>query len=46
VFTLNRDTTKVQKLRAESQMEMPPIKIVPITSGSNTGWAFVKMEDN
>ena len=46
VFTLNRDTTKVQKLRAENQIEMPPIKIVPITSGSNTGWAFVKMEDN
>lgn len=46
VFTLNRDTTKVQKLRTESQMEMPPIKIVPITSGSTTGWAFVKMEDN
>ena len=46
VFTLNRDTTKVQKLRAETQMEMPPLKIVPITSGSNTGWAFVKMEDN
>ena len=43
VFSLNRDVTTVQKLHAEQQMEMPPIKIVPITSGDREGWAFVKI---
>lgn len=45
VFSLNRDTTVVQKLHAEQQIEMPPIKIVPITQGDRTGWAFVKLEE-
>lgn len=41
-FTLNKDQTEVSKLFAENEISMPPIKIVPITTGSMTGWAFVK----
>jgi len=41
-FTLNKDQTQVKKLYASDEMAMPPIKIVPITTGSVTGWAFVK----
>lgn len=42
VFSLNRDTTEVEKLEARSQIAMPPIKIVPIDNSSYQGWAFVK----
>jgi len=42
VFSLNRDTTEVEKLEARSQIAMPPIKIVPIDNASYQGWAFVK----
>ncbi len=45
VFSLNRDTTEVQKLQAEKQITMPPFKIIPITSGARAGWSFVKMEN-
>lgn len=41
VFTLNGDTTEVEKLKAKTQIAMYPIKIVSLTSGSNSGWAFV-----
>ena len=41
VFTLNGDTTEVEKIKARSGIEMTPIKIVPITTGDNLGWAFV-----
>jgi len=41
VFSLNRDVTEVAKLEAREQIEMSPIKIVPIRSGNITGWAFV-----
>lgn len=42
VFSLNRDTTVVQKLHSEKQIEMPPLKVISITGGSAQGWAFVK----
>ena len=42
VFTVNRDTTEVSKLRARNQITMPPIKVIPITSGTRAGWSFVK----
>lgn len=42
VFTLNKDQTQVKKLQATDEISMAPIKIVPITTGSVTGWAFVK----
>lgn len=41
VFTLNDDTTEVEKLKSKSGITMPPIKIVPVTTGSLQGWAFV-----
>lgn len=41
VFYLNRDITHTKKFEAEDQITMNPIKIVPITTGSVTGWAFV-----
>ena len=42
VFTVNRDTTEVSKLKTRNQISMSPIKIVPINSGTRAGWAFVK----
>lgn len=44
VFWLDRETTHTKKLEAEDQIMMNPIKIVPITVGSVTGWAFVGTE--
>ena len=41
VFSLNKDVTEVEKLKARSEMTMAPIKIVPITTGDLQGWAFV-----
>lgn len=41
VFTINKDTTEVEKLKSKKGIAMPPIKIVPITTGSMQGWAFV-----
>ena len=41
VFSLNKDTTVVKKLKAEDEVKMIPIKIVPVTTGNLQGWAFV-----
>lgn len=41
VFSLNKDTTVVKKLKAEDEVKMLPIKIVPVVTGSRQGWAFV-----
>ena len=41
VFTINKDTTEVEKLKAKNGITMTPIKIVPVTTGSLLGWAFV-----
>ena len=41
VFSLNKDVTEVEKLRSKSEVTMPPIKIVPVTTGDLQGWAFV-----
>lgn len=41
VFTLNKDTTYMQKAEVKDQFKMSPIKIVPIRSGARKGWAFV-----
>lgn len=40
VFSLNRDTTEVQKISIRNQMSMPPLKVIPLENPS--GWAFVK----
>ena len=42
IFSINKDTTIVNKLYAEDEIAMTPIKIVPITTGDKQGWAFVK----
>lgn len=41
VFSLNKDVTEVEKLKADAEVTMAPIKIVPITTGDLQGWAFV-----
>ena len=41
VFSLNGDTTEVEKLKSRTQISMNPIKIVALKSGANEGWAFV-----
>ena len=41
VFSLNKDTTNVKKLRAEDSIAMKPMKVIPITTGDLQGWAFV-----
>lgn len=41
VFTLNKDTTEVDKLKSKNGISMAPIKIVPIKTGAKQGWAFV-----
>lgn len=41
VFTINKDTTEVEKLKAKNGITMTPIKIVPVTTGNLLGWAFV-----
>lgn len=41
VFYLNKDVTYTKKLKAGDEITMVPIKIVPVTSGSKQGWAFV-----
>lgn len=45
VFSLNRETTEVEKLKARAEIDMPPLKVVPIINSSNRGWAFVKGND-
>lgn len=45
VFYLAKNTTKITKLKARDQIMMPPIKIIPITSGNRAGWAFVKTDE-
>lgn len=44
VFSIRRDQTNVANLHARNQIEMPPFKIVPITTGEQAGWAFVLLE--
>lgn len=40
VFSLNRDTTEVQKIAIQRQISMPPLKVLPLNNPG--GWAFVK----
>lgn len=43
-FSVKRDQTNVANLHARNQIEMPPFKIVPITTGAQAGWAFVLLD--
>lgn len=45
VFTLNKDTTEVTKIKSSEEIKMNPIKIVPLTTGEVKGWAFVLEEE-
>ena len=42
VFSLNGDTTEVEKLKVSLQISMPPIKIIARTTGSKPGWYWAK----
>lgn len=42
VFSLNGDTTEVEKLKSNSQITMPPIKIIARTTGNKPGWYWAK----
>ena len=41
VFSLNMGLTFAKKLEVKDEIKMPPIKIVPVTTGNLQGWAFV-----
>lgn len=45
VFTLNKDTTEVSKLKAEKEISMSPVKVVAIDAGATRGWAFIADND-
>jgi GH25 family lysozyme M1 (1,4-beta-N-acetylmuramidase) len=44
IFTLNGDTTHIHKVNVDSEINMNPVKIVPIISGGYSGWAFIASE--
>lgn len=44
IFSLNKDITLVRKLHSQDEIQLPPIKIVPILTGNNKGVAFVKLD--
>ena len=41
VFKLNRDVTETSKLSTRKEINMDPIKIVPVKDGERPGWYFV-----
>ncbi|MEH7209790.1 carbohydrate binding domain-containing protein [Priestia megaterium] len=41
VFTLNKDVTEMSKVDIDKEIAMNPIRVIPIQSGSNNGWAFL-----
>lgn len=43
VFTLNKDVTEVSKLKADKEISLTPVKIVPV-SGTYNGIAFISEE--
>ena len=45
VFTINGDRTEMYKVKIEKELSMSPIKIVPITTSTDNGWAFVPGDD-
>ena len=44
IFSLNKDITLVRKLHSQDEIQLPPIKMVPILLGNNKGVAFVKLD--
>lgn len=45
VFSLNKDTTEMEKIKVVNGIEMPPIKVIPILTGNKQGWAFVPLTE-
>ena len=41
VFTLNKDTTEMEKAKVRSEIGMTPIKVIPVQSLQYNGWAFI-----
>lgn len=45
VFSLNKDTTIIAKAEIKQEINMSPMKIVPIVSDTLKGWAFVASDE-
>uniref|UniRef100_UPI00047D3ECC hypothetical protein n=1 Tax=Bacillus sp. UNC41MFS5 TaxID=1449046 RepID=UPI00047D3ECC len=41
VFTLNGDTTEVTKIDIDKEINMSPLKVIPIVSTASNGWAWI-----
>lgn len=41
IFTLNGDTTEVTKLDVDLEVKMASVKMIPIDTTTNKGWAFI-----
>lgn len=41
VFTLNNDVTEVSKLDVDNEINMSTMKLIPINTTANRGWAFI-----
>lgn len=41
VFTLNKEVTEMTKIDIDDEINMNPIKIIPIKSTAYNGWAFI-----
>lgn len=46
VFGFNDDETNVSKLKADEQISMTPIRIVPVDYGTYKGWAFTPSKED
>lgn len=44
VFTLNQDTTEVTKIQIDKEINMSPVKVIPIISATSNGWAWIPSE--
>lgn len=45
VFSLNKDTTLVKKLRAHESFTMEPMQLVSINTSELSGWAFIDFDE-
>jgi len=46
IFGFNDDETNVSKLKADQQISMAPMRIVPVDFGAYSGWAFTPSKEN
>lgn len=45
VFSLNKDVTLMNKAKAQEEINMTPMKIVPVQTDTLKGWAFVASDE-